>query len=64
MCVFVCARIYTIHQCQRTPLHFVAGYGHGKIVETLVEANADLCALDDVSALKETGRMLLKGGKK
>ena len=61
MCVFVCARAYAIHQFQRTPLHMAAGYGHGKIVETLVEAKADLCALDDVSALKETGRMLLKG---
>jgi hypothetical protein len=28
--------------------------GHGKIVETLVEAKADLCALDNVSVLKET----------
>ena len=31
-----------------------AEYGHGKIVETLVEAKADLCTLDNVSVLKET----------
>ena len=28
--------------------------GHGKIVETLVEAKADVCAQDRVSVLKET----------
>ncbi len=28
--------------------------GHGKIIETLVEAKADLCAQDQVSVLKET----------
>jgi hypothetical protein len=28
--------------------------GHGKIVETLVEAKADPCAQDYVSVLKET----------
>ena len=28
--------------------------GHGKIVETLVEAKADPCAQDEVSVLKET----------
>ncbi len=28
--------------------------GHGKIVETLVEAKADPCAQDRVSVLKET----------
>ncbi len=37
-----------------TPLHFAAKRGHGKIVETLVEAKADPCALDRVSVLKET----------
>jgi hypothetical protein len=31
-----------------------AAIGHGKIVETLVEAKADLCAQNDVSVLKET----------
>ena len=39
---------------KRTPLHWAAADGHGKIVETLVEANADLCAQDCVSVLKET----------
>ena len=37
----------------RTPLHLAAEYGHGKIVETLVEAKADLCAENKVSVLKE-----------
>ena len=40
---------------QRTPLHWAAEGGHGKIVETLVEAKADLSAQDNVSVLKETG---------
>jgi hypothetical protein len=31
-----------------------AAAGDGKIVETLVEAKADLCAKDKVSVLKET----------
>jgi hypothetical protein len=31
-----------------------AAAGHGKIVETLVEAKADLGAKDEVSVLKET----------
>jgi ankyrin repeat protein len=43
-----------MYQNQRTPLHLAAEYGHDKIVETLVEAKADLCAQDKVSALKET----------
>ncbi len=43
-----------IYQYQYTPLHLAAEVGHGKIVETLVEAKADLCALDYVSVLKET----------
>ena len=64
VCICMCVCIYNINQNKRTPLHMAAEGGHGKIVETLVEAKADLCALDDVSALKETGRMLLKGGKK
>ena len=42
------------YQCQSTPLHYAAGRGHGKIVETLVEAKADVCAQDEVSVLKET----------
>ncbi len=43
-----------IYQGKNTPLHFAAAYGHGKIVETLVEAKADLSAQDQVSGLKET----------
>ena len=43
-----------IYQDRRTPLHYAAKGGHGKTVETLVEAKADLCALDEVSVLKET----------
>ena len=38
----------------KTPLHNAVFYGHGKIVETLVEAKADPCAQDNVSVLKET----------
>ncbi len=46
---------FYIYQNQRTPLHLAAEGGHGKIVETLVEAKADLCAQDRfVSVLKET----------
>ena len=37
----------------------VAKGGHGKIVETLVEAKADPCALDWVSVLKEPRLMLI-----
>jgi ankyrin repeat protein len=43
-----------IYQNKFTPLHFAAYGGHGKIVETLVEAKADLCAENEVSVLKET----------
>ena len=43
-----------MYQNQRTPLHLAAEYGHDKIVETLVEAKADLSAQDQVSGLKET----------
>ena len=43
-----------IYQDQHTPLHYAIERGHGKIVETLVEAKADLCAQDGVSVLKET----------
>jgi hypothetical protein len=43
-----------IYQDNRTPLHFAAQGGHGKIVETLVEAKADPCVQDSVSVLKET----------
>ena len=43
-----------IYQSQRTPLHLAVEGGDGKIVETLVEAKADLCAQTDVSVLKET----------
>jgi hypothetical protein len=38
----------------KTPLHLATYGGHVKIVETLVEAKADLCAKDKVSVLKET----------
>ncbi len=38
----------------RAPLHLAAVGGHGKIVEALVEAKADLCAQDKVSVSKET----------
>ena len=43
-----------IYQYERTALHLAAEGGHGKIVETLVEAKADPCAQDRVSVLKET----------
>ena len=43
-----------MYQDKRTALHSAAEGGHGKIVETLVEAKADLCAQDNVSVLKET----------
>ena len=43
-----------VYQNKRTPLHYAAEVGHGKIVETLVEAKADPCAQDGVSVLKET----------
>ncbi len=49
----MCIYLY-IYQRKRTPLHKAAEYGHGKIVETLVEAKADPCAQDHVSVLKET----------
>ncbi len=53
VCTYVCVCVY-IYQTQRTPLHLAAGYGHGKIVETLVQAKADLCARDYMSVMKET----------
>ncbi len=43
-----------MYQNQRTQLHLAAEGGHGKIVETLIEAKADLCAQDYVSVVKET----------
>ncbi len=46
--------IIYIYQQEYTPLHLAAEQGHGKIVETLVEAKADLCAQNYVSVLKET----------
>ena len=52
--------MYT-YQDKFTPLHFAAERGHGKIVETLVEAKADLRAQDKVSVLKET-RQTADGG--
>ena len=44
-----------MNQDQYTPLHFAAEKGHGKIVETLVEAKADLCAKTSVSVLRLDG---------
>jgi hypothetical protein len=41
--------MYYIYQFKSTPLHLAAEGGHGKIVETLVEAKADLCAENEVS---------------
>ncbi len=35
-------------------MHLAAEYGHGKIVEKLVEAKADLCTQDRVSDFQET----------
>ena len=44
-----------IYQRKYTPLHYAAERGKCKrVVEALVEANADLNAQDEVSALKET----------
>jgi ankyrin repeat protein len=43
-----------IYQYKNTPLHYAAEKGHDKIVETLVEAKADLCAKNEVSVLKGT----------
>jgi hypothetical protein len=51
--MYVYVYIY-IYQNLRTPLHLAVRGGHGKIVETLVEAKADLCAQDEVRVLKET----------
>jgi hypothetical protein len=45
--------LYT-NQLKQTALHYAAGGGHDKIVETLAEAKADPCAQDGVSVLKET----------
>jgi hypothetical protein len=39
---------------EKTPLHLAAEKGHGKIVETLVEAKADPCAQNYVSVVEET----------
>jgi hypothetical protein len=43
-----------MYQDKCTALHSAAEGGHGKIVETLVEAKADPCAQTSVSVLKET----------
>jgi hypothetical protein len=51
--LFVKIYLY-IYQEKKTLLHLAAQNGHGKIVETLVEAKADPCAQDHVSVLKET----------
>ena len=51
--LYVYIHLY-VYQNKRTALHYAAEGGHGKIVETLVEAKADPCAQDDVSVLKET----------
>jgi hypothetical protein len=47
----VCVYIY-IYQDARTPLHVAVAKGHDKVVETLVQAKADLRAEDAVSVLK------------
>ena len=52
--IYIYIYILYIYQIQDTPLHYAAEGGHGKIVETLVEAKADPCAQDRVSVLKET----------
>ena len=49
VCMYVC-----MYQKQRTQLHLAAEYGHGKIVEKLVEAKADLCTQDRLSDFQET----------
>ena len=46
--------IYIYMKEERTPLHLAAIRGHGKIVEALVEAKADLRATDKASVLIET----------
>jgi hypothetical protein len=51
--MYICTFL-NIYQYKRTPLHLAAEKGHGKIVETLVEAKADPCARDGVSVLTET----------
>ncbi len=57
VCIYVCTYVLCIYiyiyQFQCTPLHVAAMAGQVKIVETLMEAKADLCAQDKVSALKE-----------
>ena len=55
VCIYVCMYVYIFisYQFNRTPLHWAAEGGHGKIVETLVEAKAYVCAHDIVSVLKE-----------
>ena len=67
LCTYIHTYIYTYiyiyihtnththtHQRQRTALHLAAYGDHGKIVEALVEAKADLCAQDSVSVLNVT----------
>jgi ankyrin repeat protein len=50
-----------IYQNQSTPLHLAVRGGDGKIVETLVQAKADLCAQDEVSVMKETRQTADRG---
>ncbi len=55
VCIYMYMYIYIyVYQEERTPLHLAAIRGHGKIVEALVEAKADLGATDKVSVLIET----------
>ena len=55
MSYFIYYIYFYIYQLEKkTALHWAAGGGHDKIVETLVEAKADPCAQDGVSVLKET----------
>jgi hypothetical protein len=56
--LYICVYIY---QNQSTPLHLAVRGGDGKIVETLVQAKADLCAQDEVSVMKETRQTADRG---
>ncbi len=58
VCVCMCVCVCILYQYKYTPLHYAAYGGHCKIVETLVEAKADLCAQEYVSVLKETSVLI------
>ena len=40
--------VYSIVQFQDTPLHFAARFGHSETAQVLVEAKADVTAVDEV----------------